>query len=54
MVSTGMVRRIDDVGRIVIPNDLRKMLKLDVYQPMEIFIDNEKNIILKKYNPMEE
>lgn len=53
MKSTGMVRRIDDIGRIVIPKELRKLLNLEEGQPMELFIDNEKNIILKKYNPGE-
>lgn len=54
MRRTGMVRRIDDIGRIVIPKELRKMLKIVEGQPMELFIDNENNIILKQYNPMEE
>ena len=53
MKSTGMVRRIDDIGRIVIPKGLRDMLNIEEGQPMELFVDNEKNIILKKYNPKE-
>ncbi|WP_163655561.1 AbrB/MazE/SpoVT family DNA-binding domain-containing protein [Listeria sp. PSOL-1] len=49
MKSTGMVRKIDELGRIVIPIEIRRTLYLNVKDPMEIFIDNE-NIILKKYN----
>lgn len=54
MKMLGVVRRIDDIGRIVIPKDVRKMLKIEEGQLMEFFIDDENNLILKKYNPMEE
>ena len=54
MKMLGIVRRIDDIGRIVIPKDVRKMLKIEEGQPMEFFIDDKNNLILKKYNPMEE
>ena len=54
MKRLGIVRRIDDLGRIVIPKDLRKILKIEEGEPMEMFIDNKNNLILKKYNPEEE
>ncbi len=46
--STGVVRKIDDLGRIVIPIEIRRTLNLKVKDPVEIFIDEE-SIILKKY-----
>ena len=46
--------RVDDLGRIVIPKDVRKMLGIEEGQPMEMFVDNENNLILKKYKPGEE
>ena len=46
--------RVDNLGRIVIPKDARKMLEVEEGQPMEMFIDNENNLILKKYKPEEE
>ncbi|WP_099224433.1 MULTISPECIES: AbrB/MazE/SpoVT family DNA-binding domain-containing protein [Listeria] len=48
MKSTGVVRKIDDLGRIVIPIEIRRTLNLKVKDPVEIFIDEE-SIILKKY-----
>lgn len=54
MKATGIVRRIDDLGRIVIPKDLRKILEFKEGQPIEMFIDNDKNLILQKYNPIGE
>ncbi|EUJ26369.1 putative transcription regulatory protein AbrB [Listeria floridensis FSL S10-1187] len=48
MKSTGMVRRIDDLGRIVIPIEIRRSLHINVKDSMEIFI-NEESIVLKKY-----
>jgi AbrB family transcriptional regulator, transcriptional pleiotropic regulator of transition state genes len=50
MKSTGIVRKIDDLGRMVIPIELRKTMNIDKKDPMEIFVDEEK-IILKKYEP---
>jgi transcriptional pleiotropic regulator of transition state genes len=50
MKSTGMVRDIDEMGRIVIPKELRKAFNLNVKDPVEIFTDDD-SIILKKYNP---
>lgn len=48
--STGIVRKIDDLGRIVIPIELRKNMNIDKKDPMEIFTDGSK-IILQKYEP---
>lgn len=48
--STGIVRRADMLGRIVIPIELRKTLGIAVKDPLEIFVDNE-TIVLKKYEP---
>lgn len=51
MKSTGVIRRIDDLGRIVIPKDIRKNLRIKEGDNLEVFIDEE-NIILKKYSMM--
>lgn len=48
--STGIVRRIDELGRIVIPIELRRTMGIDEKDELEIYVDNDK-IILKKYNP---
>lgn len=45
--------RVDDLGRIVIPKDVRKMLEIKEGQPMEMFVNSENNLILKKYKPEE-
>lgn len=50
MKSTGIVRRIDELGRVVLPVDLRRALELDVRDPVEVFVD-EDAIILRKYQP---
>ena len=49
MKSTGVVRRIDELGRIVIPKEIRKTLKIKDGELLEIFLDGG-NIILKKYS----
>lgn len=51
MKSTGIVRKIDKLGRIVLPVELRKSLKIDLTTPLEMFVDGE-YIILKKYRPV--
>lgn len=51
MKSTGIVRRVDVLGRIVIPKELRRMLKINEGDPMEIFVEREE-IVLKKYSPL--
>ena len=50
MKSIGMVRKIDELGRIGLPIELRRTLDINVKDPVEIFVDQEM-IILKKYNP---
>ena len=50
MKSTGIVRKIDDLGRMVIPKELRKTMNINKKDPMEIFVENDK-IILQKYEP---
>lgn len=49
MKSTGMVRKIDQLGRITIPKELRRVLNLNIGDPMEIFVDGDQ-IITQKYN----
>lgn len=53
MKSTGIVRRIDDLGRIVIPKEIRKTLKIKENESLEVFINNDE-IILKKFSNMNE
>ena len=48
MKSTGIVRRLDELGRIVLPIELRRNLELEVKDPVEIFVEGD-SIILKKY-----
>ncbi len=50
MKSTGVVRRIDELGRIVLPIELRKVMDIAVKDSLEIFVEEDK-IILKKYSP---
>lgn len=50
MKSTGIVRKIDDLGRVVLPIELRRTLNIDIKDPVEIFIEGDL-IILKKYEP---
>ncbi len=50
MKSTGIVRKVDELGRIVIPKELRKTLGIQEKDPLEIYVDAEK-IILQKYEP---
>ena len=54
MKATGVVRRIDDLGRVVIPKEIRKTLRIKEGDPLEIFTDKEGEIILKKYSPIGE
>lgn len=54
MKATGIVRRIDDLGRVVIPKEIRRTLRIREGDPLEIFTDREGEIILKKYSPIEE
>lgn len=50
MKSTGIVRKVDELGRIVLPIELRRGLGIDVKDPVEIYVDGNQ-IILKKYKP---
>jgi transcriptional pleiotropic regulator of transition state genes len=50
MKSTGIVRKVDELGRVVIPIELRRTLGIDLKDSLEIYVDEEK-IILKKYEP---
>jgi transcriptional pleiotropic regulator of transition state genes len=50
MKSTGIVRKVDELGRVVLPIELRRTLEINEKDALEIFVDGEK-IILKKYNP---
>lgn len=54
MKATGIVRRIDDLGRVVIPKEIRRTLKIRESEPLEIFTDRNGEIILKKYSPIGE
>lgn len=48
--STGMVRKTDKLGRVVLPHELRRMLQMDDKAPLEIFVDRDR-IVLRKYSP---
>ena len=50
MKSTGIVRKVDELGRIVLPKELRQTLNINERDPIEIFVDNS-SIILQKYEP---
>ena len=54
MKATGITRRIDDLGRVVIPKEIRRTLRIREGDPLEIFTDREGGIILKKYSTMED
>lgn len=54
MKATGIVRRIDDLGRIVVPKEIRRTLRIREGDPLEIFTDREGQVILKKYSPIGE
>lgn len=54
MRATGIVRRIDDLGRIVIPKEIRRTLRIRESDPLEIFTGQDGEIILKKYSPIGE
>lgn len=54
MKATGIVRRIDELGRVVIPKEIRRTLRIREGDPLEIFVDREGGVILKKYSPIGE
>ncbi len=54
MKATGIVRRIDDLGRVVIPKEIRRTLRIREGDPLEIFTSNDGEVIFKKYSPIGE
>lgn len=52
MKATGIVRRIDDLGRVVIPKEIRRVLRIKEGDPLEIFTDREGGVIFKKYSQL--
>lgn len=54
MKATGIVRRIDDLGRVVIPKEIRRTLRIREGDPLEIYTDRDGEVILKKYSPIGE
>lgn len=54
LTLTGIVRRIDELGRIVVPKEIRRTLRIREGDPLEIFTDKDGEIILKKYSPIGE
>lgn len=52
MKATGVIRKIDDLGRIVIPKEIRKSLRIREGDPLEIYVESDGEIILKKYAPL--
>src|SRR5690625_4127091 len=54
MKATGIVRRIDDLGRVVIPKEIRRTLRIREGDQLEMFVDREGEVILKKYSPISE
>ncbi len=54
MKATGIVRRIDDLGRVVIPKEIRRTMRIREGDPLEIYTDADGEVIFKKYSPMGE
>ena len=54
MKATGIVRRIDDLGRVVIPKEIRRTMRIREGDPLEIYTDTDGQVIFKKYSPMGE
>jgi AbrB family looped-hinge helix DNA binding protein len=52
MKATGIIRRMDDLGRVVIPKEIRRNLNLREGDPLELYVDNQGGIIFRKYNAM--
>lgn len=51
MKATGIVRRIDDLGRVVIPKEIRRTASIREGDPLEIFLDEDGAVVFRKYNP---
>ena len=54
MKATGIVRRVDDLGRVVIPKEIRRTLRIKEGDPLELFTTREGEVVFKKYQPFEE
>ena len=54
MKATGIVRRIDDLGRVVIPKEIRRTMRIREGDPLEIFTERDGEVVFKKYSPVEE
>ena len=54
MKATGIVRRIDDLGRVVIPKEIRRTMRIKEGAPLEIYTSNEGEVIFRKYSPVNE
>ena len=54
MKATGIVRRIDDLGRVVIPKEIRRTMRIREGDPLEIYTDREGGVIFRKYSPVNE
>lgn len=54
MKATGIVRRMDDLGRVVIPKEIRRTMRIREGDPLEIYTDTDGEVIFKKYSPIEE
>ena len=54
MKATGIVRRIDDLGRVVIPKEIRRTMRIREGAPLEIFTNKDGEVIFKKYSPIGE
>ena len=54
MKATGIVRRIDDLGRVVIPKEIRRTLHIRVGEPLEIYVSGDGEVIFRKYSPLGE
>lgn len=54
MKATGIVRRIDDLGRVVIPKEIRRTMRIREGDPLEIYTDRQGGVVLKKYSPINE
>ena len=52
MRATGIVRRIDELGRVVIPKEIRRTLRIREGDPLEIYTDHDGEVVLKKYSPL--
>ena len=54
MRATGIVRRMDDIGRVVIPKEIRKSLAIQPGDPLEIFVTHDGEVVFRKYRPIDE